>query len=87
MNHILTEDILYFILIEEQKRQQEMMSEVSSTKYTTSSRKEQYVEPKFTMIQEPNNTAPQYLVFEIALPKQVFFHGSKNLEYLFFNNV
>lgn len=52
-----------------------MISEVSSTKYTSSSRKEQYVEPKFTMIQEPNNSAPQYLVFEIALPKQVFFLG------------
>ena len=50
-----------------------MMSEVSSTKYTSSSKKEQYVEPKFTMIQEPNNSTPQYLVFEIALPNQVLF--------------
>ena len=48
------------------------MAEVSSTKYkSTLNMQEQYVKPKFSMVQEPNNGAPQYLVFEIHLPKQV----------------
>jgi len=51
-----------------------MLSEVSSTKYTTTSansKTHKYNQPRFTLVQEPPEGTPQYLVFEIELPEQV----------------
>ena len=62
----------FFLLTEEQRQRQQMLSEISSTKYTSNNRTQQkYVEPKFTMIKEPDEGTPEFLVFEISLPKQV----------------
>eukprot|EP00111_Clytia_hemisphaerica_P004458 TCONS_00012749-protein len=63
--------------LDEQRQKQQIMSEVSSTKYTSTHRTQQkYVEPKFTMIKEPDEGTPEFLVFEISLPKQ---NSSKNV--------
>lgn len=56
--------------LEEQRKRNNVMSEVSSTKYNSVRQPSQYVKPKFTMVQEPNTGVPQYLVFEVHLPKQ-----------------
>lgn len=64
--------------LEEQKQQQVIMSEVSSTKFTKDNKisTKKYVEPKFSMVQEPLEGYPEFLVFEIELPLQV---SSKNM--------
>ena len=51
-----------------------MLSEVSSTKFTAgmnSENMQKYKQPRFTLVQDPPEGTPHYLVFEIELPEQV----------------
>lgn len=58
--------------IDEHVKGNQVLSEVSSTKLSTNTENnKKYTSPKFTLMKEPENSYPEYLVFEIELPLQV----------------